>query len=82
VRDCRFELLIGITGIYRRLAIAALSTHSLRVGLTQDLFAAGKDGAGIALALRWSSPSTALLYGRRLQVQSGVAACVLTRVWG
>jgi hypothetical protein len=32
--------------------IAALSTHSLRVGLTQYLFAAGKDGAGIALTLR------------------------------
>ena len=61
-------------------AIAALSTHSLRVGLTQDLFAAGEDGAGIALALRWSSPSTALRYGRQLQVQSGVAARVLARV--
>jgi len=61
-------------------AIAALSTHSLRVGLTQDLFAAGEDGAGIALTLRWSSPSTALRYGRQLQVQSGVAARVLARV--
>ena len=89
----------GVTGIYRRLAlaaaraglidvpagdlaaaVAALSTHSLRVGLTQDLFAAGEDGAGIALTLRWSSPSTALRYGRQLQVQSGVAARVLSRV--
>lgn len=61
-------------------AIAALSTHSLRVGLTQDLFAAGEDGAGIALTLRWSSPSTALRYGRQLQVQSGVAARVLAGV--
>jgi integrase len=61
-------------------AIAAISTHSLRVGLTQDLFAAGEDGAGIALALRWSSPSTALRYGRQLQVQHGVAARVLSRV--
>ncbi len=89
----------GVTGIYRRIAlaaasaglvelpageldaaVAALSTHSLRVGLTQDLFAAGEDGAGIALALRWSSPSTALRYGRQLHVQSGVAARVLSRV--
>lgn len=89
----------GVTGIYRRIAlaaasaglvelpageldqaIAALSTHSLRVGLTQDLFAAGEDGSGIALALRWSSPSTALRYGRQLHVQSGVAARVLSRV--
>lgn len=89
----------GVTGIYRRIAlaaaaaglvelpageldaaIAALSTHSLRVGLTQDLFAAGEDGSGIALTLRWSSPSTALRYGRQLQVRSGVAARVLSRV--
>lgn len=89
----------GVTGIYRRIAlaaaraglvglpageldaaIAALSTHSLRVGLTQDLFAAGEDGAGIALTLRWSSPSTALRYGRQLQLQSGVAARVLSRI--
>jgi integrase len=89
----------GVTGIYRRIAlaaaqaglvdlpagdldaaIAALSSHSLRVGLTQDLFAAGEDGSGIALTLRWSSPSTALRYGRQLQVQSGVAARVLSRV--
>lgn len=61
-------------------AVAALSTHSLRVGLTQDLFAAGEDGAGIALTLRWSSPSTALRYGRQLQAGSGVAARVLRGV--
>lgn len=70
----------GVTGIYRWIALAALSTHSLRVGLTQDLFAAGKDGAGIALTLRWSLPSTAMRYGRQLQVQSGVAARVRARV--
>lgn len=61
-------------------AIQALSTHSLRVGLTQDLFAAGEDGAGIAQALRWSSPTTALRYGRKLAVRSNVAARVLSRV--
>jgi len=61
-------------------AVAALSTHSLRGGLTQDLFAAGEDGAGIAPTLRRSSPSTALRYGRQFQVQSGVAARVLSRV--
>jgi hypothetical protein len=61
-------------------ASAALSTHSLRVGLPQDLFAAGGDGAGSALLLRWSSPPTALRYGRQLQVQSGIAAQVRSRV--
>ncbi|MFL0413696.1 integrase [Sphingomonas sp. 179-A 2A2 NHS] len=61
-------------------AVKDLSTHSLRVGLTQDLFAAGEDGAGIAQALRWSSPSTALRYGRKLAARSNVAARVLSRV--
>ncbi|KKW90393.1 tyrosine-type recombinase/integrase [Sphingobium chungbukense] len=63
-------------------AIQALSTHSLRVGLTQDLFAAGEDGVGIAQALRWSSPATALRYGRKLAVRSNVAARVLSKVRG
>lgn len=61
-------------------AVKALSTHSLRVGLTQDLFAAGEDGVGIAQALRWSSPTTALRYGRKLAVRSNVAARVLSQV--
>lgn len=33
-------------------AARALSSHTLRVGLTQDLFAASEDGVGIAQALR------------------------------
>lgn len=62
--------------------LAALSAHSFRVGLTQDLFAAGEDGSGIALALRWSSPTTALRYARELAVGSNAAARVLGRVRG
>ena len=69
--------LVEISGSRLHEANAALSTHSLRVGLTQDLFAAGEDGAGIALALRWSSPATALRYGRKLAVRSNAAARVL-----
>src|SRR3990167_734222 len=60
--------------------VAALSAHSFRVGLTQDLFAAGEDGAGIALALRWSSPTTALGYARELAAGSNAAARVIGRV--
>jgi site-specific recombinase XerD len=62
--------------------VAAISAHSFRVGLTQDLFAAGEDGAGIALALRWSSPTTALGYARELAAGSNAAARVLGRVRG
>ena len=61
-------------------AIRALSTHSLRVGLTQDLFAAGEDGSGIALALRWKSPTTALRYGRKLAAGNNAAARLLAKV--
>jgi len=46
----------------------------------QDLFAAGEDGVGIAQALRWSSPTTALRYVRKLAVRSNVAARMLSRV--
>ena len=60
-------------------AVAALSTHSLRVGLTQDLFANGEDAGSIAQALRWSSPSTAIRYGRKLAPQSNAAARLLAK---
>ena len=62
--------------------VRSLSAHSFRVGLTQDLFAAGEDGAGIALALRWSSPTTALRYARALAVGSNAAARVLGKLRG
>jgi hypothetical protein len=61
-------------------AVRALSAHSFRVGLTQDLFAAGEDGSGIALALRWSSPTTALRYARELTVGSNAAARALGKI--
>ena len=60
--------------------VRGLSAHSFRVGLTQDLFAAGEDGSGIALALRWSSPTTALRYARELAVGNNAAARVLGRL--
>ena len=60
--------------------VKALSAHTFRVGLTQDLFAAGEDGAGIALALRWSLPTTALRYARELAVGNNAAAMVLGKL--
>lgn len=58
----------------------ALSSHSLCFGLTQDLFAVGKDGVGIAQALRWSSTSTALRYEKKLAARSNVVARVLSHI--
>ena len=57
-----------------------ISSHSLRVGLTQDLIANGQDGVAISQALRWTSPSTALRYGARLKVKSGATAKALGEI--
>lgn len=57
-------------------AVRAVSTHSLRVGQTQDYFAVGEDRVRIAPALRCSPPSTALRYGPKFAARSNVAARV------
>jgi site-specific recombinase XerD len=57
-----------------------ISSHSLRVGLTQDLIADGQDGVAISQALRWTSPSTALKYGARLKARSGATAKALSSI--
>ena len=69
--------LVDLMGEDLENALDGLSTHSLRVGLTQDLFASGEDAGPIAQALRWSSIGTALRYGRRLAPASNAAARLL-----
>lgn len=71
--------LVDLTGDALAKAIKGLSTHSLRVGLTQDLFANGEDAGPIAQALRWSSIGTALRYGKRLAPKSNAAARMLAK---
>src|SRR3546814_1002063 len=71
--------LVDLMGADLDHAIDALSTHSLRVGLTQDLFANGEDAGPIAQALRWTSTATALRYGRKLAPSSNAAARMLKR---
>lgn len=72
--------LVELYGSNLDAAIAALSTHSLRVGLTQDLFASGEDAGPIAQALRWSSTAIALRYGRALARTSNATARMLKSV--
>ena len=74
--------LVALFGAELDAAIAGLSTHSLRVGLTQDLFASGEDAGPIAQALRWTSTSTALRYGRKLAPASNATARMLRKVRG
>lgn len=72
--------LVGLVGKDLDDAINSLSTHSLRVGLTQDLFASGEDAGPIAQALRWTSTSTALRYGRKLAPSSNASARMLGKL--
>ena len=74
--------LVALFGPDLDVAIAALSTHSLRVGLTQDLFASGEDAGPIAQALRWTSTSTALRYRRKLAPAFNATARTLRKVRG
>lgn len=57
--------------------VRAISTHSMRVGLTQDLFASGEGGAGVCLAIGWTSVSTALRYVRKQSVKGGAVSRVM-----
>jgi integrase len=72
--------MVSLLGAELDAAISALSTHSLRVGLAQDLFAAGEGVGPIAQALRWQSTTTALRYARKLAPKANAAARVLGKV--
>ncbi len=58
-------------------AVAAISSHSTRVGLTQDLFSVGEDIGAIMDALRWQSEKMPLRYNRKLAAESGAAGRLL-----
>ena len=58
----------------------SLTAHSTRVGLTQDLFAAGQDLAGIMQALRWKSPQQPARYAQALSVEANAAARVVGKL--
>ena len=58
----------------------ALTAHSTRVGLTQDLFASGQELAGIMHALRWKSPAQPARYAQALAVGANAAARVVAKL--
>jgi integrase len=72
--------LVDLAGDELQAALSRLSTHSLRVGLTQDLFAAGEDVGQICQALRWQSTGTALRYARKLAPRDNAAARVVGKL--
>lgn len=62
--------------------VKAVSSHSVRVGVAQDNFAAGEDLPAIMQAYRWRDAKTVLRYGAKLAARSGAAARMAKRIGG
>ena len=59
--------------------VAAVSSHSIRVGVAQDNFAAGEALPAIMQAYRWRDPKTVMRYGAKLAAKSGASARLAKR---
>ena len=57
-----------------------LTAHSTRVGLTQDLFAAGEELGGIMHALRWRTPAQPARYAKALAAGANAAARLVAKL--
>lgn len=62
--------------------VAAVSSHSIRVGVAQDNFAAGESLPAIMQAYRWRDPKTVMRYGAKLAAKSGASARMAKRFKG
>ena len=60
--------------------VKGVSAHSTRIGMTNDLFAAGEDIDGIMDALRWKLPKMPLSYNRNLAAEHGAAGRLLSKL--
>ena len=59
--------------------LKAVSSHSIRVGVAQDNFAAGEGLPAIMQAYRWRDARTVMRYGARLATKSGASARLAKR---
>lgn len=59
--------------------LKAVSSHSIRIGVAQDNFAAGEGLPAIMQAYRWRDARTVMRYGARLAVESGASARLARR---
>lgn len=59
--------------------IKAVSSHSIRVGVAQDNFAAAESLPAIMQAYRWRDPKTVMRYGAKLAAKSGASARLARR---
>jgi len=62
--------------------IEAVSSHSIRVGVAQDNFAAAESLPAIMQAYRWRDPKTVMRYGAKLAAKSGASARLAKRFQG
>ena len=62
--------------------IASVSSHSIRVGVAQDNFAAGESLPAIMQAYRWRDSKTVMRYGAKLAAKSGASARLAKRFAG
>ena len=59
--------------------VAAVSSHSIRVGVAQDNFSAAESLPAIMQAYRWRDPKTVMRYGAKLVTKSGASARLAKR---
>ncbi|MDF0490379.1 integrase [Sphingomonas sp. H39-1-10] len=59
--------------------VKAVSSHSIRVGVAQDNFAADESLPAIMQAYRWRDPRTVMRYGAKLAATSGASARMASR---
>jgi integrase len=59
--------------------LKAVSSHSIRVGVAQDNFAAGEGLPAIMHSYRWRDARTVMRYGSRLAMKSGASARLAKR---
>jgi integrase len=62
--------------------VASVSSHSVRVGVAQDNFAAGEGLPAIMQAYRWRDAKTVMRYGAKLAAKSGASARLARRFTG
>lgn len=81
VRDILIDGIPGETADPREIAeiVASISSHLLRVGCDQDLFATGVDIGAIMQRLRWQSPRQPLVYARHLAPSTSNFAAAMRR---
>ncbi|KKW90254.1 site-specific integrase [Sphingobium chungbukense] len=81
IRAAHAKKLLGVMGEAElERWVAAVSSHSIRVGVAQDNFAADESLPAIMQAYRWRDPRTVMRYGARLAAKSGASARMAERL--